>query len=429
MNEQNDRRSTKPLVFLLGLVITANAWADEASAKRIASFVTTSWSTSDEVVAQTPQRFNELATLTSDQRAFYANALVATFQRRYDDAAKAVDLAIDSEENDLESQRLKIWLALLTKKYPVAIGAAKKLGEALVAKEELSEDQGVEMARFLGAAFGFLSGPVSDSVPAASKEAVEKKLLEELPPALQEQFRNARQDVLEKFTSLTTEKVESREKAIDEDEKDKEKLLSDVATRRSQLADQTDALQKRRGQVQEELREQLAEIAKADQPLQSEQARFESQAIGVRAELDTIIIDLSRLRDQLLTERDENRRRDLRFRIDSLRPLVARVEGNLIAIERQIAGVQSRRGELAVRQGRAQRDLGGQITSIDRQLNGMPGEYKKLDNIEKRSKKPATGSTGKVRALGVTAKSLNTYEPFPLELEKERLLAELKAAP
>jgi hypothetical protein len=51
---------------------------------------------------------------------------------------------------------------------------------------------------------------------------------------------------------------------------------------------------------------------------------------------------------------------------------------------------------------------------------------KRADNERGKLAKPATGNSGKVISLNKQAVALSTYETFPLEAEKQRLLDQLK---
>ena len=57
-----------------------------------------------------------------------------------------------------------------------------------------------------------------------------------------------------------------------------------------------------------------------------------------------------------------------------------------------------------------------------KEKESLAAKEKFLERRKQEASKPATGSTGQVKALGQTAKALRTYVDFNLELEKQRLL-------
>jgi hypothetical protein len=51
---------------------------------------------------------------------------------------------------------------------------------------------------------------------------------------------------------------------------------------------------------------------------------------------------------------------------------------------------------------------------------------KRADGIEKRVGRPNTGTTSKVRSLAAQVLALTTYDQFPLEAAREKLLESLR---
>jgi hypothetical protein len=422
--------------FSLGMLLVALALfthtilADDAAARRqIIDLLETGWNTSETAQLLADEKYAAIRKAAgADPQAMYARALVLMYQRRYEESLKALDQVVAVEENHLAALRAKTWLALLLKNYGVALASAENLGNAIQhsTTEPKNKEASDDAARFLGSVFGFLEGPIGDIPATATRKAVEKKVLDALTDEQTAIFKDARQSVIEKFTELTTERADSREQAIADAEAEKQETLKDIDKRRDEMATQADELRERRSQVQGELRDELDEVAKADRPLQRELTGIQSRAVGVQSNADLVAVDIARLQSLIVRERDPVIRDDLGREIDRLSILINRYETDLALLNRQAAGVQARRAELAARQARAERDLGGQIQSIDRQLNSMQGEERRLAGAEKKARKPSTGYTGKVNALATTATALKTYEPFPIEQERERLMEELR---
>ena len=70
--------------------------------------------------------------------------------------------------------------------------------------------------------------------------------------------------------------------------------------------------------------------------------------------------------------------------------------------------------------------FGGEIDRANREFNTLTKQEKKADNIERIAKQPVTGTTSRVTSLNAQATALTTYQPFPLEQEKQRVLDLLK---
>jgi hypothetical protein len=97
-----------------------------------------------------------------------------------------------------------------------------------------------------------------------------------------------------------------------------------------------------------------------------------------------------------------------------------------LALTRQADAVNAQRAGLVARQRKAQASATDQVRRIDEELTGLAKRDKRNDAIEKRAARPSTGVTSKGRALAVQAKALSTYEQFPLEAAKAKLLESLK---
>jgi uncharacterized protein (DUF3084 family) len=133
-----------------------------------------------------------------------------------------------------------------------------------------------------------------------------------------------------------------------------------------------------------------------------------------------------RLESRLATEKDPRIRSDLRFRLDNLSRTAARYDAEYGAIARSLQNVLGKRQQLDAEASQLRREVGGSLQKLERDQKTLQQEQRKLEGIERNVKKPATGVSGKAQALQLTAKALNTYEPYPLEIEKAALLEELK---
>lgn len=402
---------------------------DELLRQKLSDYLTTCWETGDAARLQADARFAEIEKLAGvDPRTYYAHGLVMMYQRRFDESAQALDQAVRFDEQHLPAWRAKVWLALLVKRYDDALHGMEGLAVAAgkLAGEADNKEAALDAARFLGSAYGFVDGPLSEVAAVASRGVTEKAILAELNEEQRTAFAEARQGVADKFTDLMSERQDSRETAIADQEAEKQKVLADVDKRRAEIATQADELKERRDKIAGELKDELAEIAKLDRPLQAQLATLQTQGVTVQASADSVLFDIRRLEDILFNEEDPIRRGQIRADLAALSSLLRRYDIDLAAIQASIAGVQAQRGELLARQQTAQRNLGGQLQGIERQFAGFQKEERKLAGIERTAKKPSSGSTGKVNALKMTASALKTYEPFPIERERERLLNALK---
>jgi hypothetical protein len=416
------------LLLLAASVLPARA-DEEALRQKLTDFLTTCWDTSDDAQLLADTKFAALEKIAGvDPRAFYGHGLVMLHQRRYAESAKSLDQVVRIDAEHLPAWQAKVWLALLLKKYDIALAGMEDLAEVAgkLAEDADNKDAAGEAARFLGSAYGFVDGPLGEVAAVSARHTTEKAILAALSDEQRMAFTEARQAVIEKFTELTSERADSRDLAIADEEAEKQKVLADVDKRRAEMQTQADDLQERREKVAGELKDELADISRLDRPLLAQLTGLQTQSAAAQASSDNVLIDIQRLENRLAGEKDQARRDQIRRDIRRLNALLRQYDAELAVITTGIAGVQGERSVLFTRQKAAERNLGGQLQAIDRQAAAFQAEERKLAGIERKAKKPSSGSTGKVTGLGMTAAALKTYEPFPIERERERLLDSLK---
>ena len=106
--------------------------------------------------------------------------------------------------------------------------------------------------------------------------------------------------------------------------------------------------------------------------------------------------------------------------------LASRIDADLLGISRSVARLQSQRVGLAARRNQAEAATVGQIDRIDRELGEISKRERRNEGLEKRASRPKTPSTSKSRALSAQATALSTYDSFPLEAAKAKLLDSLR---
>jgi chromosome segregation ATPase len=232
--------------------------------------------------------------------------------------------------------------------------------------------------------------------------------------------------VVVKFLEMTGAKDDERLKAIAAAEAAKDKTLKEIDEERQTITDRSRELDERKAKLQSELRDELAEIAKEDRPLVQDLARLEARAVAINRDLFAYDNEIGRLRALADREENENVRRQLLREAERLAFIASRIQTDLLSLNRQADAVNAQRAGLLSRQRQAQATTADQVRRIDEELTDLAKRDKRNDAIEKRAARPATGVTSKGRALAVQAKALSTYEQFPLEAEKAKLLASLK---
>lgn len=408
----------------------ASSALDAPAKAAIARLLEVGWSASPQARTAADVQYDEvLKVAAGDNSALTASLLVLMQQRRYDDALKRADALLIKDETDLTALRAKIWITTLLKNYQAAMLAADQLSKQLEARPATNEaEQAIheELFAFLGRIYGFLGGPVAEAVNQDERKRTEKEILARIVETRKALFEEARDGVITKFLEMTGAKDDARAAAIAKADADKEKTLREIDAEREVIADRAKELEDRQNKLKAELQGELSEIGKEDRPLVQELARLEAQAASINRDLFAYDAEISRLRARAETEENDTIRLQLLREADRLAFLARRIQSDLIAANRLIDGVQAQRAGLLARQQKAQATTAQQLKRIDEELSGLAKRDKRNDAVEKRAARPATGVTSKGRALAAQASALSTYDQFPLEAAKARLLESLR---
>jgi DNA repair exonuclease SbcCD ATPase subunit len=372
------------------------------------------------------------AALAASGRApqtLYAVAVVLIKQGRYAEAQKLIDEVVRADATHLPALRARVWLATMVKNYSATMLAAEDLADALPEKESANEDDESalrEHVAFLGRIYGFLGGPASALVRLSERKAAERKLAERFSKARLAVFEEARDAVLQKYAELTDAKDAKTDAAKEAAEDAKAKTLEELAAQRQERADRLKELKERSDKLKGELKAELADVAKQDQPLVAELTRLERRSAAVNRELFRIQAEINAIQNLLDSERDATRRQLYISDLERLSTIGARYDADLTAINRLAAGVQSQRAVLAARKQQAEADFASQFDRINKESSEIAKREKRGDAMERRAERTTPSVPAAAVSLRATAGALATYEPFPVEEEKARILAEFK---
>jgi hypothetical protein len=400
--------------------------ADDAVLERgVTRLFEVGWDTSlkaREEADQVALKIDEL--FPGDPRGAYAHALVLAKQRRYADSLRWIDQALAVLKTDVDAWRSKIRLAMLTKDYAGALAAMERLA-ALAAAEPATETEleagRAESARFLGRMFGYLEGPVEGAVTKAQLDASQTKLVASLGAARQSAFDDGRRQVRETHSSLALEKEEAAAEEKVAAEAEQEKFLRDLAEEKEGLDPKRDSLATDREKLRDDARQEVENASEDERPLLQQLAAIQSQALLVRRQLSLSLSNLSTAQLTINNERDPFIRSQLLIQANQYSTLAARYEAELNLLERRALLINRQRALLRQRVGKAQADIAAQVADIEKELGDLDKREKRITVQEKKGTR-GTSATRTSRLLDVEMTAFSTYDEFPLELEKQRVL-------
>lgn len=411
----------------------AAAWAQDAAARNPQAYATevallldSGWGESFrslEPAAAYYRRARQIA--PSDPRAIYAYALVQIKHGRYTDALKLLDELQGLTPDDPAAWQARVWLRVLTRQYSAALVDLERFA-AVIPPDPRSggaEQPWLDAALYLGKMCAFLSGPLRDTVNQERLAEVRERIQAVMTGARQARFDEGYAAVDRQFTELwlkgeqtqeQAQQVEAQQKAEDAARLAAEQAA--VATARSALEKQAADARARRDAELKRLEGQHAELAQTLADLEAQLAVYVTRI----ADLDVQILRLHDLADasedpglRLRYQLDADRL--TRIRLDEQRR-AAVVESQLVRQRAALASVLAQQRAVA-----AQFQAG--LDRLVREAVLLGRNEKRIRNEQREAAQPATGNTGQVRAMQAQAMSLRTYLPFPLEEEKQRLLA------
>lgn len=418
----------RPLVLLVWAVaFAALPAAGQELRPGIESLFEVGWSITPQARRAADAQFEALpAAATRDPRTLKAWWLVLMYERRFDEALKQVDLYLVREEGDLSALRARAWLTTVLKNYQGALLAAERLSTQLAEKPP-ADDGGKaiyeESIAFLGRLFGYLGGPASDSVDQEQRKRLERRIVERIPESQRPLFEDARNGVLARYIEMTDESAATRERTQAAAAAEKAKTLADLQSEREKLDAESGALEEKRTKLNSELRAELSDIDRQELPLIQQQTQLGSRVDRLNTDLLNYSVQINSLEQLAAREKDNNLRLQYLNQASALALTANRIQADLYSVDRLLRTLQGQRASLQVRRNQAQASTAAQARGVNDELNDIDRRGKRNEGMEKRAARSAKGSTGKERSLAAQAAALSTYDVFPLEVEKARLLA------
>ena len=410
---------------LLGIALAGSARpvmaAEVPSTKaRVAALLQTGWTRSLQSRKDAQQQYDRLAgRAAGDWRIPYAYALVQIQQYRYADAAKLLDQVLKLDRKNAEANRLRLWLAVILKDYPGALGRMRDLVDALPPEpaDAAADAASRELALLLGRVCGFMEGPVKSNVDQAAQAACARRLDGRLTGARKAAFDKGRAAVLRQFHAAGDEQESTRSEARHAGEKIKDQVVDEYKQHVADLSKKLDAEQARLSELRKTLDHELDQATRdaksAGQRLKGEQAGAQQTGLRLR-EFDARI---GGLYDLAIRDKEPSRRQQ--YLLDALQAeeqrdqhmaeLGARYQG-MAAETAKLRELQQRRTEI---EARWQKESGGAAK--------LEGSLKRtVRNQEHYEKKVVDSTTPQVVSQQRRSVALSTYVPLPVVLEAER---------
>ena len=428
--------SHRPLFVSVALAAMLCCRVSEAQGQRsqlqqeMAKLLEVGWQRTVKAAPAVLDQYERLRRLVPrDARVPYAYALVQVRQRRFRQASKLADEAIALNERDWHSWRAKIWISMLTRNYSGAMVEMDLLSRLLPAvdadQEEVERTYG-EIAAFLGRQFGFMAGPANRAPSEKLTADHQNRIVARLTDSRRAAFEQARRSVLERFASMKQQADRIDNEAKASRQKKEQEADSELEKEREELTSKLVELDARRKNLRGELKEDLERIEKEQRPLLRSLDRLREQAAVTEYEGRLILDEIFRL--QILAERQSDPLlRDYLYR-DALRLeiLLSDYDVDIWATNRELFRMQARGADALALRDTARSDYGAERKRLEDDEARVRRDGRRLKVKQRRSRRSSRRKLVGASALRVKAKAFTTYEPFPLEQERQRLLGSFR---
>lgn len=415
---------------VLALSVFSDARAEDAAGAAIAKLLEVGWVNSPQARAAVDTQWAEVQRVAGrDLRAMEASWLVLMQQRRFEEALKRLEEYLAKAPSDFQALRAKAWTQTVLKNYSQAFVTAERLS-SLLSKNRPTTEEGMEeheeAVAFLGRLIGFYGGPAADSINQDERKTLEKKWLERLDESTKVIFEDARNGVLSRFLEMTGESVTAKERAAANAKAEKEKSLAELQDEGDRLEAKTKELEEKRDKLNSLFKAEMDEINRQDQPLAMQQTQLAGRANLLNNDLANYSGQILTLQQLAANEKDANRQQLYFSQINSLSLLANRMDADLLTLNQQMGNLRVQRAGLQTRRVQAQANTATQVNGIEREMAEINKRERRNEVLEKKANRPTAANTGKVRSLTAQASALSTYDSFPLEAAKARLLEGLR---
>ncbi len=409
----------------VGVFSEIAAGADNQLATAVAQFFETGWNPQtarEEPLTADFERIEQLA--PGDRRIAYAFALIELKNRRYSQAARLLDDALSTDKDDLAARRAKVWLLMLTRKYPAALVEMELLAKSLPPPNAGGRDEDTyrEMAAFLGRMFAFLEGPMSGAVVEHVLADSRDRVTARLNPQRRAIFDAANRELIRRFATLDLDRENRQDQAKASEQRDLDRVHDGIDRERRRLTDERKTLDARSDKLRADLKSDLAAIDAELQPLDARLARLETSANSLARSIRAAQAQIALLLFQADHSPDPNDQADLRSQAAQFEADAARNDADLRSVRAEASTVAGRRRDLIADRHIVLDQNRSQFESINRRTAEIAVSDRHLATDLKRVPVDAMGNTSKVRALAAQASALTTYEAFPFDSERQRLL-------
>lgn len=404
--------------------------ADAKLSAAVNSLFASGWKQSATALsAAQPHYARAQAAATADPRPAYAMALIAIKNSKHSEAHKWLDEALSRDKQDLASRRAKVWVDLLTRQYAAGLSGMQAAAESAAAKDsDASPAEQQALAGSLGRMMGYLLAAAPSSVSVGELATKEQDLLGSLPRAMHVAFLEGKGQAVEKFEQMKAELEKQQDTAVEEQTEQQNLAKKKLDENRTEVAYAQEALkteaQKAKDKYDKEeglLNKDMAPLAARLKTLDARARDLKNYLVNTDREVERLVGSAS-----LARGRDPQREASMLREADRLKFQSRGARDEFLRVDSEMAQVRSQGVALEGKLREAQAWLQGEMRRLGVEGSKLVKAEKGLKAVERKVSEPVTGANSRVRVTATRLSSLSTYEEFPLDAEKQRVLDSLR---
>jgi chromosome segregation ATPase len=361
---------------------------------------------------------------------------------KWEAATTSLASATRKSPQDLYAWRAYVWLLLYQRKFPAAFDEIHRLAKTFPSEadaDSAAEARWQAAAKIMGRAYGYIEGPRAGAVSADDLAARRAKLSAHFTPEREAAFAAGRAELATAHEEAIAAIDSEKQSVVDTKEEEKNAQREFIDSERSRMASEVTSLQEQAESAKSQLDADINRIDQELTPIQQRysQVQFAAQPFVDRIrELDRRVSfalaeanrnDAGDGKDQDRVQRDRQRRDRAARDADALRFEIRREQEFLRPYQLEIQQLQAAAAILEQQRAAA-------AANYQRTFGGLQAAQRKLERIEKQLRaserqlaKPVGSTSAKTSDLKARLPLLTTYEKFPLEQERLRLLEEFES--
>ena len=365
---------------------------------------------------------NFRSTIASDADLFYSTILLQLKQNKTRDALKASNQLAKKYPDYVSGLYVNSWLLLIAKEDGQAIAAIKSFDAANDKLDDKHEFDRMENLRAIARMTAFLEGPRGTVISAREIRSLIHSVLTSATEEEKKIFESERQTGLKQFAELSAEKETADAKGKEAVKKKKDEQIKELNTKIDNLTKREKELTPKLDEIQERAEREYSRLEKRLDPIEDDLRDVNSDISDQNRRINMLVRDARYFELRAIDAIDEfSRDRDL-ARAERLYFSARREQNALVGLNREARNLAISLDRVRAEIADSEQKFAMQTREIQAELTSNRKLQTRLGRQIARGGKPVSSKNVKAHLLRQKAKSIRTYEDFPLEIERSRMI-------